>query len=553
MKAPSRGRLAERVTLTGAVTLIAYLALVPLCYLLWSAFTDGGQPSLEHFRDAYSRDGLGSMTVQSLLFALGSTAVSVIAGSAIAFVVVRTDVPLRRSIFALAFVPLIVPGVLYTIAWIFLASPRVGALRDVLPFDAFGMTGMIVVEGLHLAPLVLVLMALALRSMDGTLEEAALMSGAGRWTIIRRVTLPLVSPAFYAAVLVMMIRAIESFEVPALLGIPGDTWVFTSRIWQALDGFPADTERAAAYAIPLLVGTVLGVFAYTRLAGSAARFEVVRGTGVPARPIRLGRWRWPCLAGVSAYLALAVVAPIAVLVYVSLQPHYETPSLSGLSDSTGTNYSSLFSDGATMRAFGNSMLVSVGAATAITVVMTVAAWLVVRGRARARWMVDALASLPLVIPGLVLGLAMLLVYVRLPIPIYGTLWLIFLAYFTRFMPYGMRYAASALHQISGELEEAARTSGATWGQTLRRIVAPLIAPALIAGWLYVIFVSIRELSASVLLFSPGHEVITVRILALYDDGRLTEVAALGVVLTAALACLAGLTWRLGGRFGAWTR
>jgi iron(III) transport system permease protein len=367
------------------------------------------------------------------------------------------------------------------------------------------------------------------------------------------VTLPLVKPALYAALLVSTLRAVEAFEVPALLGIPTGTWVFTSRIWQALDGFPADTARGSAYAMPLLAITVAGVFLYSRLARRASSYQVVRGGGLKPRPVPLGRWRWPLAAAAFVYLLLASVAPLLVLLYASLQPFYDSPSIAGLSHVTGSNYSALFHDGATIRAIGNSLVVALVTASAVTIVMTMVAWLVVRGRARGRWIVDALASLPLVIPGLVLGLAILLVYLRVPGPLYGSLWILVVAYFTRFMPYGMRYAAAALHQLSDEVEEAARISGATWGQTLRRIVAPLVAPALLAGWLYVVFLSMRELSASVLLFSPGHEVVTVRMLALYDSGGLTSVAALGILTTALLTALMAVTWRIGGRFAGWTR
>jgi iron(III) transport system permease protein len=551
LEALRRARLAERAPFAAVLVLVAYLALVPLGYLLWHALSAGGSLSIEPIRAAFRRTGIGSMAVSSLVFALGSSGVALVCGTSLAFLTVRTDLPLRRVVFAAALVPLIVPGVLYTIAWIFLASPRTGALESVLPVDPFGMTGMILVEGLHLAPLVLLLMAAALRSMDGTLEEAALMSGAGRLAVLRRVTLPLARPALYATLLVMVLRALESFEVPALLGIPAGTWVFTSRIWQALDGFPADQGRAASYSLPLLAVTLLGVFLYSRLGRRSARYEVVGGRGTPPARLALGRWRLPLAALTWAYLLLAVAAPLGALLYASGQPFFSKPTLHGLSRITGSNYSAIFSDGATARAFGNSLLLSVGTATAVTLVMAAVAWLVVRGRFRGRWLIDALVSLPLVIPGLVLGLALLFVYVRFPVPIYGTLWILFVAYFTRFMPYGMRYAAAAMHQISEDVEEAARTSGATAFQSFRRIMLPLLLPALAAGWLYVVIAAMRELSASLLLYSPGSEVVSVRIFTLYSGGELTQLAALGIVMTALLAALGVAAWRVAVRVRGW--
>jgi iron(III) transport system permease protein len=543
--------LLDRVAPAAAAGLVAYLALVPLGYLLWEAFAGDQGVTLEHFREAYRRDSLSSMAWTSLAFAAGSSLVAVVSGTATAFLVVRTDMPLRRTMFTLALLPLIVPGILYTIAWILLASPRIGTLRGLLPLDAFGLGGMILVEGLHLAPLVLLLMAAAFNAVDGTLEDAALMSGAHKRTVVRRVTLPLVRPALYAALLLTTVRALEAFEVPALLGIPGGTWVFTSRIWEALGGTPADVERAAAYSVPLLAIAGLGVFAYSRLGAGGSRYQTLGGRGTRPARIGLGVYRWPAAGALSAYLLLAVVAPLLALLYASTQRFYSPPSLDGLSRATAENYASLVEADTIARAAGNSVVLALGTATAVMVVMAAVAWLVVRTRFRGRWMLDALASSPLAIPGLVLGVALLVVYLRLPIGVYGTLWILFIAYFTRFMPYGVRYGVSALHQVSEEAEEAARTSGATWGQTFRRILLPLALPALLAGWLYVVILSMRELSTSILLYGPESEVLPVRIFALYENGQLPELAALGVVMTALLVALAALAWRLGRRVGIW--
>jgi iron(III) transport system permease protein len=542
----------ETLPLLGAAALVAYLAIVPVGYLLWEAFVVDGRLSTETFQDAYAVTGLGSMAATSLLFAAGSGLLALVTGTALAFLTVRTDLPFRRTVFALSLLPLIVPGVLYTIAWILLASPRIGVLGDSLPFDfdVFGMGGMILVEGLHLSPLVFLLMAAAFSSMDPALEEAALTSGARRRTVLRRVTLPLVAPALAAASLLMVVRALESFEVPALLGLPGGTTVFTSQIWDALRGFPIDRDAAAAYSVSLLLVTVLGVGIYAWVARRGRRFQTVTGGG--ARPARmpLGRWRTPVGAAVGLYLLVAAVAPVAILAYASTQRFYSTPSVDGLSDMTGDNYASLVEQSGSVRAFVNSLALSAGTATAVMLVMAMVAWLVVRGRVRGRWLLDGTASLPLAIPGLVLGVSLLFVYLRSPLPVYGTLWLLLIAYFTRYMPYGLRFSSSTMQQLGGELEEAARTSGAAWGQTFRRITLPLLLPGLVAGWLFVVIVASRDLSTAIVLYSPGTEVLSVRIFSLYEGGRLTELAALGVVMTAVLTVLAALAWHLGRRFGA---
>ena len=239
------------------VAILAYLALVPIGFLLWKTFVVDGALTLDSFREAYSAIGLGEMALNSFLFALGTTPIAVGIGTSLAYLVLRTDLPGRRVVGALTLVQLLVPGVLYTVSWIFLASPRTGLLNRALEpvagagaIDIFGLGGMVLVEGLHLVPIVFLLMGAAFATVDPTLEESALTSGARLSSVVRRVSLPLVRPALFACVLIVVIRALEAFEVPALLGIPGGVWVFTSRIWRELNAYPADLDRLAPTRCP---------------------------------------------------------------------------------------------------------------------------------------------------------------------------------------------------------------------------------------------------------------------------------------------------------------
>ena len=250
-----------------------------------------------------------------------------------------------------------------------------------------------------------------------------------------------------------------------------------------------------------------------------------------------------------AYLALTTLAPLLVLVYASTQRFYSTPSLDRLSEATARNYGELFA-GVDRQRHLQLGAARLGTATAVMLLMAVVAWMLIRGRARGRWVLDTLVTVPLAVPGVILGVALLVFYLRVPVPVYGTLWILLIAYFTRFMPYGLRFASAVLARLGEEMEEAARTSGAGWGQTFRRVTLPLLAPGLIAGWIYVVIASMRELSASILLTSPGTEVLPVRIFALYEGGDLAELAALGVVMTVVLAALSVVAWRLGARMGA---
>jgi iron(III) transport system permease protein len=553
---PRRLFRAQTLIILAVVVAVAYLAIVPLGYLLWGTFFDEQGFTLRFFGEAYAQFPLSELMMNSFTFAIGSTTISVVVGTTLAYLHVRTDVPFKRLIFVASLVPLIIPGILHTVAWILLFSPEIGVLNAWLEpvfrgpaFNIYSMPGMIWVEGLHLSPIVFLLMFAAFRSMDPSLEESALMSGARMRTVVRRITLPLVLPALSAAVLVMMVRVLEAFEVPAILGIRAREWVFVSRIYESLDDFPPKYGEGGALAMSLLILTLVGVFIHSRLSRRGKAFQTVTGKGFRPRGLPLGRWRWPAAGLVLLYFLIAVVLPVLVLIYSSLLPFYSGPSAEQFSRFTLDNYVATFTQPHSMSAFKNSLVLGIGSATAVMFFMAIASWLVVRTKLHGRWLVDNLAFSPLAIPGLVMGVALLFVYLRFPLPIYGTLWILFIAYCTRYMPYGMRYSSSSMIQISGELEESAQTSGASWWQTFRRVNLPLLMPGLIAGWIYIVLVSFRELSSSILLYSPGNEVLSILIWERWENGQFTQLAALGMVMVATLVLLVLIAWRLGARIG----
>jgi iron(III) transport system permease protein len=542
--------------IAGVLVVIGYLALVPLGYLFWGTFFDADGFTLEFFREAYTTIGLGEMMTNSLAFAFGSTVIAVSIGTGLAYLIVRTDVPLKGLMFAVSVVPLIIPGILHTIAWIFLLSPRIGVFNKMLePFfgpgflNIFSLPGMMWVEGLHLSPLVFLLMFAAFRSMDPSLEESALMSGARLPMVFRRITIPLVAPALFASILVMAVRALEAFETPAILGIPGGIWVFTSRIWDALRVFPREFGQAGAYSMSLLLITSAGVFLHSRFSRRAKAFQTVTGKGFRPRAMELGRWRWPATIAILVYFVVAVVMPMLVLIYSSTQSFYQVPSAETLSNMSLDNYRAVLDSDQSVRALKNSFFLGIGSATGVMFMMAIAAWIVVRTKLYGRWMIDNVSFLPLVVPGLVLGVSLLFVYLRHPLPIYGSIWILAIAYVTRYMPYGMRYASSSMYQISGELEECAQTSGASWWQSFRRVIVPLLMPGLVAGWIYIVTVSVRELSSSILLYSPGNEVFSIVIWEQWQNGEYTELAAYGVIMVTILVALVAIARKLGARVG----
>jgi iron(III) transport system permease protein len=555
---------AKWVVLGACVIAVAYLAVIPLGFLLWQSFftphtaAKPAEFTLQNYAAAYTSVQTAKLFINSLTFAAGTAAFSLIVGTALAWMNERTNTPFKRLFFGLALVPLIIPGILFTISWIMLASPKIGIFNLLLQswfgtnyvfFNVYTLWGMIWVDGLHYSPMAFLLMTAAFRSMDPALEESAAMSGASLWQIVQRITLALSWPAIFATLLILFVRAIESFEVPALLGMPGGVFVFTSAIYEAIHRYPSQIGLAAAYGVTLLAVTSIGIWFQSRLSASGSRYSTVTGKGFRPRRIDLGRWRYLTAAIFIAYFMLVVVAPLAILVWSSVQQYYSVPSMAALKNLTLEPYRTILNHPTFARALVNSLLLCVGSATIIMLVTAVICWIVVKTRIPGRWLLDNLASLPIVFPGLVLGLSIMVFYLHFDIGIYGTIWILLLAYVTRFMPYGIRYNTASMLQIHKELEESAAMSGASWWASFTRVVLPLLKPGLIAGWIYIAIVSLRELSSSILLYSPGTEVMSIMIWELWENGQYVELSALGVMLIVLLFVMVQLAQLAGSRFG----
>jgi iron(III) transport system permease protein len=551
------------IVIAVCVALVVWLALVPLAFLLWQSFltphtaTAPARFTLENYRAAYAGGETARLLANSLEFAVGAAALSFVLGTVFAWINERTNTPFKSLFLALAIIPLVIPTVLFTVAWIFLASPKIGLINLVLQswsgsdlafFDIYSLGGMIWVDGLHYSPMAFLMMTAAFRAMDPSLEEAALMSGASLLQVARRITLRLAWPAALAALLILFVRAIESFEVPALLGLPAGIEVYTSAIYQAVNKYPSEVGLASAYAVVLLLIATLAVYAQARLSQQDTRFATVTGKGFRPRRVDIGRWRYLTAALFALYFAVLVLLPFLVLLWSSLQKFYSVPSRAALANLGLDAYRNVLAHPGFATSVLNSVLLSLGTATFVMLVASVICWIVVRTRMPGRLLLDNLASLPLAVPGLVLGLAVMVCYLGLDIGVYGTLWIMFIAYVTRFMPYGMRTITTSMLQIHKELEESAAMSGASWATTFRRIVVPLLKPGLIAGFIYVVIVAMRELSSSILLYSPGTEVISITIWELWQNGQYVELSAAGVMLIAVLFCLVMLAQAAGRRF-----
>ena len=546
------------------VAFTLYIAVIPLVFLVWQSFftpqtaSRAAEFTFGNYVKAYGSSDTVRLFWNSVKFATGTALFAFAIGATLAWMNERTNTPFKSLFFALSLIPLVIPGILFTVAWILLGSPKIGIVNLTLQsifglsgpvFDIYSMWGMIWVDGLHYSPMAFLLMTAAFRAMDPSLEESAMMSGASVFQVLRRVTLPLAWPAILATFLILFVRAIESFEVPALLGLPVGIQVFTSSIYQAVHRYPSQIGLASAYAITLLVITSIGIFFISRLSASGNKYATMTGKGFRPRQIDLGPWRWVAAAVFIVYFALIVVLPFGVLLWSSLQKFYSVPSWQALQNLTLDPYRFVLTYPNLARSVWNSLLLSFGSATLIMLITSVICWIVVKTKLPGRWLLDNLASMPMVFPGLVLGLSLMIFYLNVDVGVYGTMWILFIAYVTRFMPYGLRFNTTSMLQIHKELEESASMSGASWLTTFRRIVLPLLKPGLLAGWIYVMIVSIRELSSSILLYSPGTEVISIIIWELWENGQYVELSALGVMFILMLFGLVMISQAVGRKFG----
>ncbi|HZD71167.1 MAG TPA: iron ABC transporter permease [Actinomycetes bacterium] len=559
----SRRRLELKHVILGLATLlVAYLALVPvgtmLVASLRSAFLSGTAShwTVGHYIRTFTSAGFGRLVVNSSVYATATAAVCTCVGFGLAWLVSRTNTPAKAFAGAAALVPLIIPGILNTVAWALLLSPRTGplnlALRAVhLPaFDVYSLPGMVFVQSIHVTPIAFLMGVAAFTSMDASLEEAALGSGAPPRSVFRKITLRLVRPAILSAALLMFVQTISTFEVPQLIGVPGHTFVFVSKIYDALQTFPPDYGSVGVIGVFVLCIAACGLWVSRWLTRGSA-VETITGKGFRPAVTDLGRWRWLGLAVFVLFFLVAVVLPLAILLWSSLLPGYQPPSAKALHHITLSNYRRIWTAPSLARSVRNSIVTAVASGAIVTALSAVVAYIVVKTRMRARAVLDGLATVPIAVPSVVMGVGILYWYLVAPLPVhlYGTLVILVVAFVTISLPYGMRYLVPGMSQIKDELEEAATASGASWPQAFRRVLMPLLMPSLLAAFLYTMIVAFREISAAIFLYTAGSEVVSVTVFDLWSNGDYPVVAALGFLMVLFLALVAALVRRLGGRLG----
>ncbi len=543
---PAAGETLVRV---GAVVLAVFLISAPLLVLLFTIFRgpkdalpfeDHARFTLENVIGTYTDPVLyQKVLVDTLVFAVGAVVIGFSLSFLLAWLVERTDLPGRDAVFVLLLTPALMPSVIIAIAWVYLLGPNAGwvnlALRGLVggasgPLNVFSMPGLIFVQGLTMVPFVFLLLTAALRSMDPTLEEASGASGARPLTTLRRITLPILRPGLLAPLILTSIITLEQFEMPMILGQPAQINVFSARIFWELNppsGLPA-FGRAAAIALPFLL-LAFGLLAvYRRLTRRAEQFATITGKGYRPRQIPLGRWRWPSIAFVAAYLGVGVGLPLLVLLWSSFFG-FTAPSVEGLGRFSLEAYANVLADPAVPLAFRNTLLVATSSALLVTGLGALISWIVLRSRMPGRRILDFLSFTSVAIPAIIAGLASMLLYLSLPLPIYGTVLVLILAYSYR-LALPTRITQAGLLQIHRELEEASAASGGRWGVTFRRVLLPLLAPSMVASWLVLFVVGFREFTLAMVLHTPDNIVLSVILWRLFQRGNASEAAALAVLM-----------------------
>src|SRR5882672_5023407 len=536
--------------------LLCVLIILPMSWLVYYSLVDrSGAFTLDNFRTLVTDPVFVDPLMTTVILATSSSIICCAFASPLGWLVARTDMPLRRTVRALVTASFVTPPFLGAIAWELLAAPNSGLLnkiyravtgapQDEYLFNIYTLQGLIFVISCYTFPFVFVLVANALDRIPGDLEDASSILGGNTWTTARRVTIPLAMPALLAGALVAFLQAMTLFGSPAILALPAGFHTMTTKIW-SLFQYPPKPELAAAASLPLLVLTVVLLRAQSAVLGRRG-YTVVGGKSGPPRLVRLGALRWPALLLCFAVLCLPVFLPYGALLNAAFSRVPSQPLT--LDTFTLHNIRFVFLElSATKLAMKNTFLLGALAATCATLLALVVAYLTARAAVRGHRVLGFLATAPIAIPGIVLGVGLFLAYTRGPLVLYGTLWILLIAYVTIQLPSAYQQLQSAFRSVHPELEDASRILGATRLQALRHITAPLLRTSVIATWCFIFVSVIRELSAAIILFTSDTKVLAVLIFDLNESGDLAAISVLGLLMLVITFTVVALANSLRGR------
>ncbi|HEX6209876.1 MAG TPA: iron ABC transporter permease [Methylomirabilota bacterium] len=538
----------------GAVVLIlVFLMALPLGWLVWSSVGGAGGATLGHYRAVVDSPALMKALWNTVVLAFWVGLASIAVGAPLAWLTARTDLPGKALIRSLVLASFVTPPFLGAFAWVMLAGPNAGLL-NVLWRDATGATealvniftmpGLVFVVTIYTFPYVYIMVANTLAFIASDLEEAAAILGAGRLTIARTVTLPMVAPALASGFILAVLQALALFGSPAILALPAGFHTITTQIW-GLFQYPPKVEMAAAISMPLLLATALLLLVQKRLLGRRG-YASVGGKGGQRRPIPLGAWRYPALLACLVVMACAIFLPYGILAKAALSRAWAQP-LSWGNLTLGNVTFTFLEYGATRAAIVNTLELGVATATVGAVLVALLSYITNRKLVVGHQLVAFLALAPIVVPGVVLAVALFIAYTRPPFVLYGTLAILFVAYLTKEMPVGYAQSEATFRTIPPELEDAGRILGAGRLRILRDVTAPLARSGIIAAWCFIFIGVIRELSASIILFTPATKVMSVVIFDLKEEGQFGAIAVLGITMLLLTFATVALVQRALGR------
>jgi iron(III) transport system permease protein len=556
----------RRIALLFLVALLIWQVVIPFAMIIWTSLKTArpGDPeflslsfTFANYVRAFGSRTFWAATGNTLAFAGASTALSFTLGAFLAWVVNRTNTPLGRLIGLMLVARIIIPGILTGISWILVASPNIGLLnylglqltgtRNI--FNIYSFTGMVFVHGLDMVPLAYLLLSSSFQAMDPRFEEASAMTGAGPLRTLRRIAFPLALPAVAAALLLLFITAVETFDIPLLMGGRAGVHVYSTEIFFNTSRTPIDWGLSSTYAIALTAVSVVLLLLYFRLVRHAERYTTITGKDFRPRLLDLGRWRYVTCAAALFLTLLITGVPFLVMVYSSFLPSYRPPSAASFAAMGFGNYTALLSDPYTIAPLVNSTVLGIGTATAVVLLVSVIAYFVHKTKIPGRKLLDFLGFAPIAIPSVVLGAAFLWFYLLVPIPVIGTLLIIGLAYLTKYMPFALRFVSGSMLQIHGELEEAAQVCGVPWARNFVKIFLPLLKPGMLAAWFWVMVHAYRELTIAIMLARSQNRTAAVLVYDIWERGALTQLSAFGVLMFLILIILVGIAHAMSRRYG----
>jgi len=518
--------------------LLIILIIFPLASLMQASFSTAPpgvwttEYSLDNWIGVLSRAYYYRIVSNTFLVGVGATLLCTVLGLSLAWIISKTNVPYASILQQLVIIPYYIPPFVGAMAWVTLLGPEAGFINYILKpliggplFNIYSIPGLILVLGFYYTPILFLICAGAFRSIDATIEEAAAMSGAGRLTTLLRITLPSILPAIVGGIILIFTLVIEDFGASAIIGMPSNIYVLSTYIYSLLSQAPPSYGSGTVSATILIAIAAAGVFLYTRLTRYSRRYVTIVGRIYRPKVTDLGRWKYLALAFCICYIILSTFLPLFGLLLSSLLKYY-APTLEAFSF---YNWEAIFSSPKVIRAISNTLLVATLGATIGVFFSLIISYLVYRTNLPKRHILDYFSALPLGIPGIALASALLWIWVRMPGALYGTIWLLLIAYITRFLPHATRTTSSTLIQIHPELEESATMCGASRLRTIRSIVIPLAKYGLLSGWTLLYLMFTREIACSILLYSTQSIVLSVAIFNMWEAGSTGMMSALSVI------------------------